>query len=309
MKILFIDKVHDSLQKQLESEGCQCILAYPLNKKEIISIISDFDGIVIRSKFRIDKDFLSYCKNLKFIARAGSGIENIDSVQASAQNIVLLNAPEGNRQAVAEHCLAMLLNLFNHINQSDKQVRNGIWEREQNRGIELNGKTVAIIGYGNNGAAFAKVLSGFNCKVLTYDKYLKNIDSKYAEQVEMKEVFQQADVLSLHIPLTEETNFLVNEEYINSFRKPFFLINSARGKCVKTKDVLNAIEKKQIKGVCLDVHEYEKLSFESIEHIPIELNKILQSNKAIFSPHVAGWTKESNIKIAEVLFKKIKTLF
>jgi D-3-phosphoglycerate dehydrogenase len=309
MKILFIDKVHPKLQELLESKGHYCKLAYHKSLTEITEIIADFDGIVIRSRFKIDKEFLSHCTNIKFIARAGSGMENIDSKQAQIQDIKLFNAPEGNRQAVAEHCLAMLLNLFNHISRSDKQVRNGIWNREQNRGIELSQKTVAIIGYGNNGSAFAKVLSGLGCKVITYDKYLKEIDNKYAKRLEMNEIFQEADVVSLHVPLTDKTKYLVDKEFIDSFKKPFYLINSSRGKCVNTKDIVNAIDSKKILGVCLDVHEYEKLSFESIEQIPSDLNKILESEKAIFSPHVAGWTKESNQKIAKILFQKITEFF
>lgn len=309
MKILFIDKVHRKLQEHLESSGHYCQLAYDRNQKEVTEIIADFDGIVIRSRFKIDKDFLAHCTNLKFIARAGSGMENIDSKQAQLQNINLFNAPEGNRQAVAEHCLAMLLNLFNHISRTDKQVRNGIWSREQNRGIELNGKTVAIIGYGNNGSAFAKVLSGFGCEVVTYDKYIKNIKSEYAQQLEMTEIYQKADVVSLHVPLTGETNYLVNKAFIDSFKKPFYLINSARGKCANTKDIVKAMDSKKILGVCLDVHEYEKVSFESIEQIPSDLKKLLESEKAIFSPHVAGWTQESNQKMADVLFQKITDSF
>jgi D-3-phosphoglycerate dehydrogenase len=305
MKILFIDKVHEKLKNLLESEGNYCQLGHNLSKDEIKNIIANFDGIIIRSRFKIDKEFLSHCINLKFIARAGSGVENIDQKQAQQQNIKVFNAPEGNRQAVAEHCLAMLLNLFNKLNKSDNQVRNGIWEREENRGIELNGKTIAIIGYGNNGSAFAKILSGFNCNVITYDKYLKNIDSQYAIQVEMSEIFQQADVVSLHIPLTDETEFLVNQKFIDSFSKSFYLINSARGKCTNTSDILKGIKSNQILGACLDVHEYEKISFESIEDMPNDFKELLKSNKTIFSPHIAGWTHESNIKISEILFEKI----
>ena len=236
-------------------------------------------------------------------------MENIDCEQAQLQNIKLFNAPEGNRQAVAEHCVAMLLNLFNHVSRSNNQVRNGVWNREQNRGIELSGKTVAIIGFGNNGSAFAQVLSGFGCKVITYDKYLKNINSPYAKQVEMKEVYKQADVVSIHVPLTEQTNNLVDKKFIDSFKKPFYLINSARGYCANTKDLINAIDTKKILGVCLDVHEYEKLSFESIDKIPSDLKKILKSDQAIFSPHIAGWTHESNQKMADVLFQKISNHF
>ena len=306
MKILFIDTVHPFLQEALEKQNHICEGVYDKNRDEILSIIPNYDGIVLRSRIKIDEDFLSQCHQLKFIARAGSGLENIDVNAAENKNIKYFNASEGNRQAVAEHALGMLLSLFNNLNKSDREVRKGIWEREGNRGVELAGKTVGIIGFGNNGSAFAEVLSGFAVRILAYDKYLE----KHKYQASMQEIFQYADIVSLHIPLTTETTYLLDENFINQFGKPIYIINTARGKCVHTKDLVFALEKGKVLGVCLDVLEYEKTSFDGLskESLSDELQYLFVSEKTILSPHIAGWTNESKQKIAEVLLQKITTL-
>jgi len=302
MKILFIDTVHPLLKQELEKENHICDTAYNKSKTEIEQIISNYQGIIIRSRFKIDKQFIDCGSNLKFIARAGSGLENIDIDYAENKNIHCYNAALGNRQAVAEHALGMLLSLFNNLNGADQEVRNGVWEREGNRGIELAGKTVAIIGYGNNGSAFAEVLKGFNVKILAYDKYLAN----YPRKSSMESVYKEADIVSLHIPLTEETTYLVDDTFINSFEKNIYLINSARGKCTNTKHLVTALENGKIKGACLDVLEYEKTSFENLskEGLTSDMQYLINSKNTILSPHIAGWNKESNIKIAEVLLNK-----
>ena len=302
MKILFIDTVHPLLKQGLEKENHICDTAYNKSKTEIEQIISNYQGIIIRSRFKIDKQFIDCGSNLKFIARAGSGLENIDIDYAENKNIHCYNAALGNRQAVAEHALGMLLSLFNNLNRADQEVRNGVWEREENRGIELAGKTVAIIGYGNNGSAFAEVLKGFNVEILSYDKYLKN----YSYKSSMESIYKEADIVSLHIPLTEETTCLVDDKFINSFEKNIYLINSARGKCTNTKHLVTALENGKIKGACLDVLEYEKTSFENLskEGLTSDMQYLINSKNTILSPHIAGWTKESNIKIAEVLLNK-----
>jgi len=302
MKILFIDTVHPLLKKELEKENHICDTAYNKSKTEIQKIISNYQGVIIRSRFKIDKQFIDYGSNLKFIARAGSGLENIDVEYAENKNIHCYNAAEGNRQAVAEHALGMLLSLFNNLSRADQEVRNGVWEREGNRGIELAGKTVAIIGYGNNGSAFAEVLKGFNIKILAYDKYLKN----YPYKSTMKSIYKEADIVSLHIPLTDETTYLVDDNFINSFEKDIYLINTARGKCTNTKDLVVALENGKIKGACLDVLEYEKTSFENLsqEGFTNDIQYLMNSKNTILSPHIAGWTIESNVKIAEVLLNK-----
>ena len=302
MKILFIDTVHPLLKQELEKENHICDTAYNKSKTEIQQIISNYQGIIIRSRFKIDKQFIDCGINLKFIARAGSGLENIDVDYAESKNIHCYNAAEGNRQAVAEHTLGMLLSLFNNLSRADQEVRNGVWEREENRGIELAEKTVAIIGYGNNGSAFAEVLKGFNVKILAYDKYLKD----YSYKSTMEIIYKEANIVSLHIPLTEETSYLVDDNFINSFKKDIYLINTARGKCTNTKHLVAALESGKIKGACLDVLEYEKTSFENLsqEGFTNDMQYLMNSKNTILSPHIAGWTTESNVKIAEVLLNK-----
>ena len=307
MKILFIDKTHPLLKYQLEKTKYKCDTAYSKTKSEIEGVIHKYHGIIIRSRFQIDQKFIKKATNLRFIARAGSGMENINLEYAQSKGVKCYNAAEGNRQAVAEHALGMLLCLFNNINKCNTEIKNGEWNRESNRGIELCGKTIGIIGYGNNGSAFAQILKGFGVKVLAYDKYLKS----YPYKSNMKNIYNEADILSLHIPLTEETTYLVDNEFINNFRKEFYLLNTARGKCVNTRALVSSLKKGKIKGVCLDVLEHEKTSFEKIDNnkITTDLQYLIKSDKAILSPHIAGWTQESNTKIAKILFKKISSDF
>jgi D-3-phosphoglycerate dehydrogenase len=303
MRILFIDTTHPFLKQELEKQNYICDTAYNKSKAEIEEIIHNYQGIIIRSRFIIDKEFIDYASELKFIARAGSGLENINVNYAESKNINCYNAGEGNRQAVAEHALGMLLSLFNNLNKADQEVRNGKWEREENRGLELSGRTIGIIGYGNTGSAFAQILKGFDVTILAYDKYL----TEHPYQSTMESIFKQADIVSLHVPLNTETTYLVDDEFIHKFEKDFYLINTARGKCVNTKSLVLALEKGEIKGACLDVLEYEKTSFEylSQEGFTAEIQYLLDSSKTMLSPHTAGWTRESNVKIAEVLLKKI----
>lgn len=303
MKILFIDIIHPLLKEKLEKLNYNCDTAYKKSKSEIEEIISNYQGIIIRSRFKIDKQFIDKATNLKFIARAGSGMENINTEYAQIKNIKCYNAAEGNRKAVAEHAIGMLLSLFNNLNKADLGVRNQIWEREANRGVELSGKTIGIIGFGNNGSAFAKALKGFNVSILAYDKYLNN----YTHQSDMENIYKKADIVSLHIPLTEETTYLVDDNFINSFEKDFYLINTARGKCVNTISLVKGLNNGKIKGACLDVFECEKTSFENLskDGLTTEIQYLIDSEKTILSPHIAGWTQESNIKIAKILLGKI----
>ena len=304
-KVLFVDTVHPYLWKKLQKEGYSCIEGYDLSDKAIIEQHNDIYGLVIRSRIIINANFLSHFNKLTFIARAGSGMENIDVDYAHSKNIHAINAAEGNKQAVAEHALGMILSLFNNLNKADSEVRKGIWQREENRGIELNGKTVGIIGYGNNGSALAKVLSGFDTKLLAYDKYKTNYAPKYAIESDMQTIFEQADILSLHIPLTEETQHLVKDSFLKQFHKPIYLINTSRGACLDTKSIVANLNSGKVLGACLDVLEYEKTSFENLSEQTKELKQLLESDRVIFSPHIAGWTEESQLKIAQVLFQKI----
>ena len=301
MKVIFLDSTHQYLIDELSKNSFICHQEFSKTKEQIENIIEDYDGIIIRSRFKIDKKFIDAGKNLKFIARAGSGLENIDIKYAKQKNIVCINAGEGNKQAVAEHALAMILNLINKINQADYQIRNGDWLREDNRGLELSKKTFGIIGYGNTGSAFVNLLKNFNVKILVYDKYKKN----YPFKSSMKKIFNEADFISLHIPLSNETENLVNKTFINQVKKPFYLINTSRGRCVKTNELINAIKKEKILGACLDVFESENNSFENIKTDNINLNFLINSNKTILTPHIAGWTNESYYKIAKILSEKI----
>jgi len=296
----------------LSELGFQNEIDYSSSKPEIESIIEKYDGIVIRSRFPIDKQFLDAAKNLKFIARVGAGLENIDLAYAEKKAVKLFSAPEGNRNAVGEHSLGLILNLFNKINTANAEVKNGEWKREANRGIELDGKTVGIIGYGNMGKAFAKKLRGFEAEVIFYD--LKpDIENGDAKQVSLEELQQKADVLSLHVPITETTNKMVDNAFIQKFSKAFWLINTARGECVVTKDLVKALKSKKIRGAGLDVLEYEKSSFENLfrdkSEMPADFRYLIQAENVILSPHVAGWTVESKEKLARVVVRKIKTEF
>jgi D-3-phosphoglycerate dehydrogenase len=303
LKIIFIDTTHPKLIEDLNSRGFICDQAYEKSRSEILKTIKNYDGIVIRSRFKIDKNFINAAKKLKFIARAGSGTENIDLHYANKKNIKCFNAAEGNRQAVAEHALAMILNLLTNIRVSDLEIRKGLWNREKNRGFELSGKTIGIIGFGNTGSSFAKILESFNVKILAYDKYKKN----YKFKSSLAEVLANSDIISLHIPLTDETKYLVDKGLIDKAKKPFYIINTSRGECIETKALIKGLKNKQILGACLDVFEQEKNSFEKIAE-NADLKYLIESNKTILTPHIAGWTFESNYKIAEKLSEKIINL-
>jgi D-3-phosphoglycerate dehydrogenase len=302
--ILIIDDVHEILIEGLTQFGYEVNYMPKATRSDLLHHISKATGLIVRTKTLINAEVMQAAPQLKFIARAGAGIDNIDEKFAHAQNIKVFNAGEANADAVGEHTLGMMLSLFAKINKSDKEVRVGIWNREDNRGEELSGKTVAIIGFGNTGKAVAQKLSGFNVKVLTYDKYLSNYSNKYATETEMEEIYLKADVLALHVPLNNDTKGLLDAEYLQKFVKPIWLFNMCRGEVVVMKDVVTAIENGKIKGAGFDVLENERLDNLS-EQDKIWFNYIAKSEKTILSPHVAGWTKESYFKISTVLLKKI----
>ncbi|SFT66770.1 D-3-phosphoglycerate dehydrogenase [Lishizhenia tianjinensis] len=306
-KVVFIDTVHPVLWERLSEAGYTCVDATNLKKEECVAQVTDATGLVIRSRFPMDEEFLSHAKTLKFIARSGAGMENIDIPYCEKRGIVLHNAPEGNRNAVAEHALGMLLALFNNLKKGDSEIRAGVWDREGNRGVELDGKTVGIIGYGNNGAAFAKKLRGFDVEVLAYDKYKTGFGDAFVKVSSLAEIQQKADVLSLHIPQNEETKFWMDTPFFNAFQKAFYLINLSRGKIVKTSGLRKALNEGKILGACLDVLEYEKASFENIfsGEMPDDFKFLLNSDKVLLSPHVGGWTHESYFKLSDVLADKI----
>ncbi len=308
--VLFIDTAHPYLEEELSRKGFICKHFPGFEREEILRIVPDFEGIVIRSKIKLDREALDKAVKLRFIARVGAGMENIDQVYAESKGIVCLNAPEGNRDAVGEHAMGMLLTLLNHLCRVNLEVRKGIWIREGNRGTEIQGKTIAIIGFGNMGSAFAEKLSGFGANVIAYDKYKTAFSELYVKEVQMDEVFAEADILSLHVPLTDETRNLVDKDYLDSFKKPIYLINTARGQCVDTSALMDAIDNGKVPGAALDVLEYEKLSFENLDArgLPEPFSRLINSNQVILSPHIAGWTHESNYKMAKILAEKIKKI-
>lgn len=307
IKILHIDSNHPLLWEQLENAGFQNEADFTSTKEEIEVKIQNYHGIVIRSRFKIDKTFLDKATNLQFIARVGAGLESIDCDYAIEKGIHLIAGPEGNRNAVGEHALGMLLSLMNKLNRADQLVREGKWIREGNRGYELEGKTIGIIGYGNMGKSFAKKLRGFDVEVLCYD-IQDSVGDANAQQVTLEKLQQKADVLSLHIPWTPETDKMVNTNFIHSFAKPFWLINTSRGKNVVTVDLVEAIESGKILGAGLDVLEYEKLSFENLfidSEKPAAFQYLLQAENVLLTPHIAGWTYESHEKLAQTIVDKI----
>ncbi|MCD0470007.1 2-hydroxyacid dehydrogenase [Flavobacterium sp. JAS] len=311
IKILHIDSNHPILWQQLEEAGFENYTDFKSSKEEIEAKIRDYNGIVIRSRFKIDKTFLDKATNLQFIARVGAGLESIDCEYAETKGIHLIAAPEGNRNAVAEHSLGVILSLFNNLNQADAEIRAGHWNRESNRGHELDGKTVGIIGYGNMGKAFAKKLRGFEVEVLFHD-ILENIGDENARQVSLEELQKKADVLSLHLPWTPETDKMVNVDFINSFLKPFWIINTSRGKNIVTADLVEAMKVKKILGAGLDVLEYEKLSFETLfqdKNTPEAFQYLLEAKNVLLTPHIAGWTFESHEGLAQVIVDKIKKVY
>lgn len=304
-KILIADKLHPLFKEEAEKLGYIVDDEPEISREKTLEIISDYTGIAVRTKFDIDSEIISAGKNLKFIARAGAGMDNIDTQYAEQNGIACINAPEGNRTAVAEHAIGMLLSLMNNLRKADIEVRNGIWDREGNRGYELKGKTVGIIGYGFMGRSFAKKLKGFEVNVIAYDKYQSGFSDEYVQEVSMEQIVKYSDILSLHIPLKRETNQLVDDEYLLHFKKPIFLLNTARGEIVNTQSVLKAIKAGKIIGAGLDVLEIEK--FPALEEQPW-FDELKKEGKVLLSPHVAGWTFESYRKISEVLAEKLKML-
>lgn len=304
MKVLIIDEMHQSIIPLLSKEGFVVDYRPEIDRKEIEEIIHEYGGMIIRSKTTIDRDLLVNATQLRFIGRAGAGLDKMDLDYLEERNILVLNAPEGNRDAVAEHAIGMLLALFNHIPQADRQVRNRIWNREQNRGEELAGKTVGIFGFGNMGEAFAKKLRGFDVNVLAYDKYKEGFGGSLAEEASFQKIQEEADILSVHVPLTSETKNFFTLEVLNAFRKPFYFINTARGEVISFDTLNEVLQSGKMKGALLDVLENEQ--FQTLDPSQKTAFRKLAENPAVlFSPHVAGWTFQSYEKINKVLVNKV----
>lgn len=304
-RILIADDVHSVLIDKLTANKFNVLYLPEANRIEIIKHLeSGTEGLVIRSKTQIDKELLKHATRLKFVARAGAGMDNIDEAEATLRNVVCFNAGKANADAVGEHTIGLLLMLLNNLSKAHAEVKNGVWLREQNRGVEVKGKTVGIIGFGNTGKAVAQKLSGFGVKVIAYDKYLKNYGNSYAKEVGLNQIFKQSDILTLHIPLTQETRLMINSEFLNMFEKPFYFLNLSRGEIVKTTDLLKSLNEKKVLGAALDVIENESIkSFTQVEKEWFD--KLCSLPNVVLTPHIGGWTKESYYKIANLLSQKI----
>lgn len=308
---MIIDKVHPVIKEKLKDLGFDCIERINISYEQLKMEIADCKGVIVRSRYSLEKDFFDAAKELVFVGRIGSGLENIDTEYAESLGIRCVSSPEGNRDAVGEHALGLLLALMNNICKADKEIKEGKWLREQNRGFEIMGRTVGIIGYGNTGSAFAQRLAGFRADVIAYDKYKSGYGNQYVEETSIEDIFKRTDILSIHVPLTTETHYMVNKNFLGKFQKPIYFINTSRGQVVDTAGLVNAIKNNRVKGAALDVLEYESDSFETLKlrKRPEPLKYLLQSSKVILSPHVAGVTFESQYKLADVLYRKIESLF
>lgn len=307
MKVLVIHKTHHILTNIFESKGFTVDTILNLSRNDIIDILPKYDILIVRSALKVDKEIIDAGIKLKSIGRLGAGMENIDVDYAQSKGIKVFNSPEGNRSAVGEQAVGMLLMLTNNLIKADAEVRQGVWKREENRGEEIEGKTIGIIGYGNMGGSFARKVSGFGANVIAYDKYKSNFGDKYVKEVSLKDIFKKSDIVSLHTPLQEDTFHMVDSSFINSFSKPIIIINTSRGQVIKTEDLVLGIKNNKIKGACLDVLEFEGLSFDNISNTDKSnvFEYLRNSNRVILSPHIAGWTIESEIKLAKVLANKI----
>lgn len=306
-KILCIDSNHSILHETLISNGFHCDLFWDQSADALKKLLPNYEGIVIRSKFKITKQLIDSAPNLKCIGRVGAGMENIDVEYANSKGITCVSAPEGNRDAVGEHALGMLLMLLNNLKRADNEVRQGIWKRAENRGFEIADKTIGIIGYGNMGSAFAKRLQGFSCKVLVYDKYKTGFGNEFITESTLEQIHQEADIISMHTPLTQETNYLINDAFLSSCKKNIYVVNTARGKSLNTADLVIHLKSGKVLGACLDVLEYESTSFENIDTttLPEPMQYLLKSEQVILTPHIAGWTNESNYKMSLIIAEKM----
>lgn len=304
---LIIDRTHECIIPGLEKLGYRVDYEPGLSRPEVLKRIAPYEGLIVRSKLAVDREFIDRATSLRFVARAGAGLDQLDVAALNARNVTILNAPEGNRDALAEHMVGMLLTLLNTMHRTDRQVRAGIWDREGNRGVELMGQTVGLIGYGYMGRAFAQRLSGFGVRVLAYDKYQESYGDAYAEEAPMDKLYDQADIISFHVPLTQETYQWVDQAYLDRFRKDVFLLNSARGKIVTFRTLAEALRRGKLRGVALDVLENEQLAKLTDEQRRY-FDELVQSDRVLFTPHVAGWTHASYRKISEVLVEKIAAL-
>ncbi|HBF88419.1 MAG TPA: hydroxyacid dehydrogenase [Bacteroidales bacterium] len=306
-KILISDTIHPVLEQKLIEAGFIVDTKVNISYNDLLKQIINYDVLVVRSRFKVSSELIDAGSKLQIIARLGSGLENIDVDYAKSKNIECLNSPEGNRDSLGEHAIGMLLSLLNNISTANNEIRKGIWNRKANWGVELKGKTIGILGYGNMGSAFAERLSGFGVNVIAYDKYKQNYSNSFVEESSMIDLFEKTDILSIHLPYNKETHYLVNNTFINNFKKNLYIVNTARGKILNTEDLVSAMKEGKILGAALDVIEYEDLTFEKFDSnsLPEPFQYLAKSNNVILTPHVAGWSSESNFKLADILASKI----
>ncbi|MDZ4751002.1 MAG: NAD(P)-dependent oxidoreductase [Flavobacteriales bacterium] len=307
MKVLFLDSVHPILEEKLSASGYSCDHDYTSTREEIRNKLIDYTGLVIRSRIKLDKNILEAAPSLKWIARSGSGMENIDLAFAEMMNIRCINSPEGNADAVGEHVVGMLLMLLNKLNIANDEVKKGLWRREENRGTEISSKVFSIIGFGVMGKKLAEKLSGFGCEILAHDKYKTGFSNHFVKETALVEIFERSDFVSIHLPLNTETTHYANEKFFKSFKKSIVFINASRGKNLDTAALADALKNGHVSGACLDVIEFEKASLEGLDlnEIPSSLQTLFDSARVIFSPHIAGWTDESYYKLSYMLAEKI----
>lgn len=310
-KILFIDRSHPYLPERLTQLGFICETAYTLSKPDIQRKLPEYFGVVLRSRISIDSEFIDAGTNLAFVAREGVGIEHIDVEYTESKGVKVLVSPEGSRDTVGEHALGLLLCLLNNLSRADAQVRRGEWIRESNRATEIKGKTVGILGYGNMGSAFAQRLAGFEARIIAYDKYKTDYGDTYAEAVSLETLFQESDILSIHIPYSRSNHYFINDEFLSRFQKPVFLVNTARGLVLHTADLVKHLKSGKVRGAALDVLEYEEGSFEKIavDDLPEPFQYLRQAENVVLSPHIAGWSFESKLGHGKVLAEKIEALY
>lgn len=304
-RCLIVDDMHDSICDMLRNIDVEPEYQPEITREEIIEAITQYDIMVIRSKTKVDEELIEKADNLKVIARAGAGIDNLDEEVLRKKGIAIINAPEGNRDAVAEHTMGMLLSLLNNITKSDKEVRNKIWDREGNRGVELSGKTVGVIGYGNMGKELVKRLLAFRCNVLIYDKYIKDYEYGHQQKASLKQIQKQCDIVTLHVPLTDETIGWVDDDFLNSFEKNIYVVNTARGEVIKNSAIVNKLKSGKLLGACLDVLENEKLNTLNGDDL-VDFNYLCSTDNVLLTPHIAGWSMESYYKINKVLVDKLE---
>ena len=307
MRVLIIDECHPIMQQLFREAGIDYDVDTCATYESLMEHIGHYDALVVRSKIDIDRRFLDHEPHLRCIGRLGAGMETIDVDYAEQLGIRCFNSPEGNRDAVGEHTVGMLLALLNHIASADAEVRQGVWRREANRGLELGHRTVGIIGFGNMGTAFARRLQGFGCRILAYDKYLSHYAPENVEEVSLSQLQQQCDVLSFHVPLTPETRHYFDSTFLNQMAHPFYLVNTSRGAVVSTATLAEGIRSGKVLGAALDVNEYENMTQDTLGQQTLEFRYLLQSPRLLFTPHVAGWTVESKEQLAAVLARKIIT--